>query len=405
MPHIPSPRALAGLVLSVLLAALLVGPSLAQGPDASPSADAGWGARDHDDARVLHGPRGPREPHGPRVVLGMQVLHGPVSITIADPTSDGHRPGDLRVTSVATTDAAGRPLGRLDATLITTAVDVPGPGDEIRISTLVFSFDEEGHSQVVVGGTAIYPAQGATLAAGAVTTRPIQGGSGRFAGASGWAVSEHLADGTWRHTLHLEPARPGMRHGIGGPGFGPAGPLHEVREALRQRVVERLRARARAALEGSDEAAGSEPGIVRTALGLARPGSAPGQDLGLWQYTIPAGSTLEPHRHPGWQIARIARGELAYTIISGEAEVLSADGASRMIGLGTHTLRAGDSVIEHPDLEHYGANLTDADVEILAATLYPEGAPLAIPVPTAEPSPGAAADAAAEVVPAESPAA
>jgi quercetin dioxygenase-like cupin family protein len=115
---------------------------------------------------------------------------------------------------------------------------------------------------------------------------------------------------------------------------------------------------------------------------VARPDSAPGQDLGLWHYTIPAGSTLEPHRHPGVQIAHITRGELSYTIILGEATVVSADGSGRVIGLGTHTLRAGESVIEQPGLEHYGANRTLEDVEIMASTLYPEGAPLAIPVPT-----------------------
>jgi quercetin dioxygenase-like cupin family protein len=290
------------------------------------------------------------------------------------------------VASVATTDASGRPLGRLDATLITTAIDVPEPGDEIRISTLVFSFGEGGESQVVVGGTAVYPAQGATLATGAVPTRPIQGGSGRFAGASGWAVSEHLEDGTWRHTLTLTRTSPGMHAGIRGFHRGPAG---SARAVLRERLAEGLRERVRVVLRPQVEARSTEPGIVRTALGAAQPGSAPGHDLGLWHYTIPAGAALEPHRHPGWQIARIARGELSYTIISGEAEVLAADGSSRIIGLGTHALRTGDSVIEHPDLEHYGANLTDRDVEILAATLYPEGAPLAIPVAIPSPDPQA----------------
>src|SRR5690242_14011380 len=55
-------------------------------------------------------------------------------------------------------------------------------------------------------------------------------------------------------------------------------------------------------------------GIVRTDLGTTLPGTAPGQRLGLWHYTIPAGSALVPHRHPGWQIARIVAGTLTYTI-------------------------------------------------------------------------------------------
>src|SRR5688572_9750839 len=140
---------------------------------------------------------------GPVVAAPIEILHGPVAITLANPDSDGHQGGDLRATSISTTEAAGAPTGRLDATLATTAIDVPEQGDEIRISTLVFSFGDTGVDQVVVGGSAVYPAQGPTLAEGSVTTRPIQGGSGRYAGALGSAVSEHFPDGSWRHTLHL----------------------------------------------------------------------------------------------------------------------------------------------------------------------------------------------------------
>ena len=141
---------------------------------------------------------------GPVAGRALEVLHGPVAIVLTDEASDGHQVGDLRAASIATTDADGNPLGRLDATLTTTAVDVPAPGDEVRISTLVFSFGDDGTDQVVVGGSAVYPAQGPTLEVGAVTTRPIQGGSGRFSGVTGSAVSEHLADGSWRHTLNLQ---------------------------------------------------------------------------------------------------------------------------------------------------------------------------------------------------------
>ncbi|CAN5802212.1 hypothetical protein BH23CHL8_BH23CHL8_22320 [soil metagenome] len=382
MPNRLSLRGLASLLMSALLVALLVVPGVAHEHQGS----RGWDSQASPQGlRGQHAQSGRPDQRRQQDQLGLAVLHGPVAITLADPTSDGHQLGDLRVTSVATTDASGLALGRLDATLTTTAVDVPEPGDEIRISTLVFSFGEGGESQVVVGGTAVYPAQGATLATGAVTSRPVQGGSGRFAGVGGWAVSEHLEDGSWRHTLFITRALPAMDQGSRGHGWGPAG---FVREAIRERISERLveRERARATLPPGAESSGEQPSIVRTDLGAAQPDSAPGHDLGLWHYTIPAGSTLEPHRHPGWQIARIARGELSYTIILGEAEVLSADGSSRIIGLGTHTLRTGDSVIEHPALQHYGANLTDEDVEILAATLYPEGAPLAIPVPTPQPS-------------------
>ena len=55
------------------------------------------------------------------------------------------------------------------------------------------------------------------------------------------------------------------------------------------------------------------------------------------------------------------------------------------IGPGTYVLHAGDSVIETPDMEHFGANRGPGVVELIAATLYPEGAPLSIPLETAAP--------------------
>lgn len=33
--------------------------------------------------------------------------------------------------------------------------------------------------------------------------RPITGGSGEFEGATGSALTEHFADGTWRHTFRI----------------------------------------------------------------------------------------------------------------------------------------------------------------------------------------------------------
>jgi len=133
----------------------------------------------------------------------LAIYHDVVVVTLTNASSDGHQLGDLRVTSTETTDEDGQVIGRLEATLTTTAVDVPAVGDEIRISTLVFSFGDGDVDQVVVGGSARYPAQGPTIATGNVTTRPILGGSGRFEGAAGSAVTEHLADGSWVHTLYF----------------------------------------------------------------------------------------------------------------------------------------------------------------------------------------------------------
>ncbi len=100
----------------------------------------------------------------------LAIYHGPIMVTLVDEGSDGHQLGDLRVTSAVITNHDGEPTGRLDATLVTTAVNVPGPGDEIRMSELVFSFGEAGSTQVVIGGSAIYPGQGSTLEVGSTTS-------------------------------------------------------------------------------------------------------------------------------------------------------------------------------------------------------------------------------------------
>jgi quercetin dioxygenase-like cupin family protein len=128
-------------------------------------------------------------------------------------------------------------------------------------------------------------------------------------------------------------------------------------------------------------------GIVRTDLGTTLPADAPGQRLGLWHYTIPAGAALVPHRHPGWQVARIVSGNLRYSIISGTVTVIRAGGTQESRGAGeTTTLGAGDTVIENPGAHHFGANDGPAVVELYTATLLTDGQPVAIPIPTAAPS-------------------
>ena len=293
----------------------------------------------------------------------LAIYHDAVAVTLTNAASDGHQLGDLRVTSTETTDADGQVMGRLEATLTTTSVDVPAVGDEVRISTLVFSFGDGDVDQVVVGGSALYPAEGPTIATGNVTTRPILGGSGRFAGAAGYAVTEHLADDSWIHTLYFSD--------------GKKIKLDKVPKVKNSKGPE---VDTGVAVAGTDGPAIEEVGITRTDLGTARPGSAPGEELGLWQYRIPAGAELAPHTHAGWQIARIVRGALEYTIISGEGTLIHADGSSEPVGPGTYTLQTGDSIVENPDLQHFGANATNDDVVILAATLYTEGAPLSIPI-------------------------
>ena len=427
---------IAALSSLLLLLGLAVPAGATNHEEGEASGERGRSTRAHDRAQAQR---------------GFSVYHGAAPVTLVDASSNGHQLGDLRVTSIPTTTQDGTALGRLDATLTTTAIDVPEAGSEIRISNLVFSFGEDGQTQIVVGGSAVYPAEGATIAIDAVTVRPILGGSGRFAGATGTAQTRHLDDDSWVHTFSLQRqgARIGLRaatpqrvrglrvrlreglrmfdeqrrdvggadvddddddkngHGQGkdkgqGKNKDKAEKLErfpELKAAQDEAKAAHKQARdeykaARKALKtdkdddevtivedpNAPDADPEEVGITRIDLGVALPETAPGEQLGLWQYAIPSGSELVLHTHPGWQIARIARGELEYRVVEGEGTIIHADGTTTQIGPGVYTLATGDSVVENPALVHQGANRTDDEVIIIAATLYGEGEPLAIPV-------------------------
>jgi quercetin dioxygenase-like cupin family protein len=134
-----------------------------------------------------------------------------------------------------------------------------------------------------------------------------------------------------------------------------------------------------------------EVGIVRTLLGETTPASAPGQTLSLWHYTIPPGEALEPHTHPGFQVAQVVSGTLTYTVISGTVTVQRSDGTTETASDGdVLTINAGDTVVENPMLAHFGANDGDVPVEIDAASLFITGSPPALPLasPGGSASPG-----------------
>jgi quercetin dioxygenase-like cupin family protein len=293
-----------------------------------------------------------------RALRSLTVTHGPVVTTLTTPDSDGHELGDQRVVSLPLMDEAGAEAGRVDATLLTTGIDEPAPGDEIRISTLVFTLGDPV-DQVVVTGSGLYPAAGSTIALDSTIVRPIVGGSGRFAGATGWAESEHLADDSWRHTLHLT---------VAGARAVPRRPIQRPRD-VRPRLRER------------PSTPNADAEVVSTLLGESVPANAAGQTLGLRSYIVPRGVALPPHTHPGTQLARILRGVLRYEVVSGEAHVVRSDSATETVGAGEVVmLEAGDVIIEGPGMVHFGTSVGRGPVHILSATLFETGAPASTPV-------------------------
>jgi hypothetical protein len=85
---------------------------------------------------------------------------------------------------------------------LTTLVDRLPNGQQLRASNLVFVFGAEA-DQLVVGGVSQYPVAGATLAPGQKTIRPVLGGSGKYANASGDVVSTNLGANGWTHVFRL----------------------------------------------------------------------------------------------------------------------------------------------------------------------------------------------------------
>ena len=155
------------------------------------------------------GQSGDREVRPERI---FSVTHPSVATLLVTAGSQGHQLGDLRVlpaTPIA--GASGAVIGRLDAQLLTTSINYPALGDEVRMSTLNFVFGQGtanlagSADQLIVSGSGYYPGDQSTIPVGDALIRPITGGSGAYAGASGWAKSEHFLDGSWRHTFYLLP--------------------------------------------------------------------------------------------------------------------------------------------------------------------------------------------------------
>lgn len=139
-----------------------------------------------------------------------------------------------------------------------------------------------------------------------------------------------------------------------------------------------------------------EPGVVREVLSSGNPAAAPVQALELVRYTIPPGTTLPAHTHPGMQVATIVSGTLHYTVVEGEVplyRMAPSDGTSGAPGAitpedGEVMILPGDSFAEPEGVVHFGRNLGPEPVVILVASLFVAGEPPAIlvtPVATPEP--------------------
>jgi hypothetical protein len=132
----------------------------------------------------------------------VSVSHGPVKLVYVDLGAKGPSVGDSYSADVPAKGPGGKPA-RVVGTLTTVAENTPARGKEIRTTKLVFIFANP-NDQIEIGGASVYSATAQTRPKRSVTIRPIVGGSGVYAGASGWAESIHYVNGDWTHRLHLE---------------------------------------------------------------------------------------------------------------------------------------------------------------------------------------------------------
>jgi len=129
------------------------------------------------------------------------VEHGPVPApTYVDNGDEGPSPGDERIWNFA--GSSGGKDVVLDFVMTTTATDAPEKGVETRVTLGVFSFGNG--DTLLLEGVGLYPGEGATLKPSATLERAIIGGTGKYAGATGAVVSEHLPDDTWTHTFRID---------------------------------------------------------------------------------------------------------------------------------------------------------------------------------------------------------
>lgn len=123
--------------------------------------------------------------------------------TFIDNGTPGKSVGDVRIFHFNGTADDGGTV-RTDWIMTTTGIGTLEENVDSRITLGVFSFDDGPEDQLLLQGVAFYPNGNSTLKASSSTIRAIIGGTGAFAGASGWVDSNHLEDGTWRHVFHIE---------------------------------------------------------------------------------------------------------------------------------------------------------------------------------------------------------
>jgi hypothetical protein len=113
--------------------------------------------------------------------------------------SRGKSPGDVYVFDGTITAANGRTvIGRLRGTQTEIKLE---HGVETVQGMLTYELGTG--NEIVVGGLSAYPRSGTGLIKGKTFVRPVLGGTGKYAGASGTVVSKQLSGGSYDQVFRL----------------------------------------------------------------------------------------------------------------------------------------------------------------------------------------------------------
>lgn len=136
--------------------------------------------------------------HGSQHTKKVVITHAAVTPTLVT----GSGLGTVRTFSAPILVNGKAVAGSYFAGTLTTVMLETVTNQDVRSSNLTFVVGKSAN-QLVVGGVAVYPADGSTLAVGSTATRPIVGGSGKYAGATGWVETTNLGTDGWRHVFSV----------------------------------------------------------------------------------------------------------------------------------------------------------------------------------------------------------
>jgi hypothetical protein len=125
-----------------------------------------------------------------------------INVAVTDESPKGASARDVRAFVSPLIDESGAEVGRLDGMVVVTDVGKRDGGEDVeyRAGTIQFTLDE---GNIVASGIYVAPV-GKVVPASTGVERPIVGGTGKYAGASGVLTQTALEGDAYRNVLKFE---------------------------------------------------------------------------------------------------------------------------------------------------------------------------------------------------------